>query len=499
MSKKQKLCEDLKIYTKDESLEDCRTIWFWPVVKSVTIKVPNCELLHDVTLVDLPGSGDWNKTRNEMWKKMVNSCRIVWVVTGVNRAASEKETWEILESACKNLGHGGECSKILFICNKLDDEIRKKKMSVVECKEKVKKAISLKIENHAEFKKHFSNDCFQVFTVSAEEHFKKEHLTPDENEIKQLQDFIRARHSQQERASRYVSEAYGILALMKGASAHKFQDQHIEQLRQILSKRVEDGLGDIERIINDGYSDFDQSLTLGIQNAQEQCERKIKSIITDNKQNQSYHKTLKSIVEKNGIHKPRNENEINLNTALSSFLTDCINDKFRIIFPNDPKSGSVWETIDDFSLNTQELHKDYKQFELALKFLEQEGKKIKRNLCEGIRERKKSIYNCLTETVQREMEPCYDEAKQLRGKDSLQKMRETIMRHIREKKSTMFVQAKDELLGKLRELKNFVKSDFKEKLLEVINLSLSHDEELPDISEEFSTVEEQYLCLAMDL
>lgn len=43
--------------------------WYWPLVKCVTIKIPDChELLEHITLVDLPGTGDCNKIRDEIWK-----------------------------------------------------------------------------------------------------------------------------------------------------------------------------------------------------------------------------------------------------------------------------------------------------------------------------------------------------------------------------------------------------------------------------------------------
>lgn len=45
--------------------------WYWPLVKCVTIKIPDChELLEHITLVDLPGTGDCNKIRDEMWKSV---------------------------------------------------------------------------------------------------------------------------------------------------------------------------------------------------------------------------------------------------------------------------------------------------------------------------------------------------------------------------------------------------------------------------------------------
>ncbi|XP_068575163.1 nuclear GTPase SLIP-GC-like, partial [Cebidichthys violaceus] len=98
--------------------------WYWPLVKCVTIRVPNNDLLKHVTLVDLPGNGDRNKSRDEMWKTLVGSCSTVWIVTDRNQAASEPEAWEILESASSFMGNGGQCQHIHFICTK-SDEIRK--------------------------------------------------------------------------------------------------------------------------------------------------------------------------------------------------------------------------------------------------------------------------------------------------------------------------------------------------------------------------------------
>uniref|UniRef100_A0AAZ1X6I0 Reverse transcriptase domain-containing protein n=1 Tax=Oreochromis aureus TaxID=47969 RepID=A0AAZ1X6I0_OREAU len=94
--------------------------WFWPLVKCVTVRVPNNPFLQHVTLVDLPGNGDRNKSRDQMWKGIVGDCSTVWIVTEINRAASEKEAWEILESVSSLIGNSGECQQIHFICTKSD-------------------------------------------------------------------------------------------------------------------------------------------------------------------------------------------------------------------------------------------------------------------------------------------------------------------------------------------------------------------------------------------
>ena len=48
---------------------------YWPVVKTVRIKVPDHKgLLQNIVLVDLPGNGDCNQTRDEMWKSVSAHC-----------------------------------------------------------------------------------------------------------------------------------------------------------------------------------------------------------------------------------------------------------------------------------------------------------------------------------------------------------------------------------------------------------------------------------------
>lgn len=69
-------------YTRREEEDDAtgKGGWYWPLVNCVTIRVPNDKLLQHVTLVDLPGNGDCNKGRDEMWKKVINLFKLLFVV-----------------------------------------------------------------------------------------------------------------------------------------------------------------------------------------------------------------------------------------------------------------------------------------------------------------------------------------------------------------------------------------------------------------------------------
>lgn len=48
----------------------------WPLIKQVEVTLPKSELIPEgVVLVDIPGTGDFNSKRDEMWKKVI-LCRL---------------------------------------------------------------------------------------------------------------------------------------------------------------------------------------------------------------------------------------------------------------------------------------------------------------------------------------------------------------------------------------------------------------------------------------
>ncbi|KAL4593641.1 nuclear GTPase SLIP-GC-like [Arapaima gigas] len=103
---------------------------YWPLVKCVTISLPRSPALLDrIVLVDLPGTGDANKQRDEMWKECLSRCASVWIVSDINRALSDKEAQKIFDESLRTTAGAGECHNITFVCTKTDDidpkEIRK--------------------------------------------------------------------------------------------------------------------------------------------------------------------------------------------------------------------------------------------------------------------------------------------------------------------------------------------------------------------------------------
>ena len=68
---------------------------------------------------------------------MLRECTAVWVVSNINRAASDKAAWEILKSSMTDMVQGGACTRIIFICTKTDDMDPKTYMRSLKSKKSV--------------------------------------------------------------------------------------------------------------------------------------------------------------------------------------------------------------------------------------------------------------------------------------------------------------------------------------------------------------------------
>ncbi|XP_051814153.1 nuclear GTPase SLIP-GC-like, partial [Acanthochromis polyacanthus] len=468
---------------------------YWPLVKCVTIKVPHNDLLQHVTLVDLPGSGDRNKSRDEMWKGIVRDCSTVWIVAEIKRATSDKEPWEILENTCSLMGNG-QCQRIHFICTMSDfigdsdddskDDVRD---HIVERNEEVKEEVKEEFDSLNQVKKHVSD--FQVFTVSSKEFLKKKHLDPEDTEIPKLQEFLKLLSDNQRDTLNYVSGAYGILSLMEGAKSKKGAEKKADVCEE-LEKNLKHQLGRVQKAVEDAHKAFKTRLTEGVERSKSSCEKTMNSFLYPPKTGSVFHRTLNSVVQKDGVHKTKNEQQINLNATLASWLTDSIDEEFRKTFPNEDNSGSFNGAIRSFSLVTKRLMKENQILELQLMFLKTEEDIIKTKLNKIIRDHKKKIYSSLTDTIKENMLDCYKKAAAFSGKDTPANMRMTIERHLRDSKDTMFEEAKAAMLKKMKDLKTRILETL-QTLEKSIEISMKTDDSFtPDVAAELEEVKKYY-------
>ncbi|XP_053298914.1 nuclear GTPase SLIP-GC isoform X2 [Pleuronectes platessa] len=468
---------------------------YWPLVECVTVRLPNKDLLQHVTLVDIPGNGDRNKGRDNMWKKMVGSCSTVWILAEINRAASEKEAWEILQNANSLMGNGGECQRIHFICTKSDDvgvqSVADVRDLVLKRNQEAKRKVSAEFQKeYPQYSKQFS---FEVFTVSGKEFHNSVHLQPDDTEIPKLQDVLQSLNNNHTEALNYVSGACGILSLIQGTRCRGVADSKIRACRD-LQEKMQHQLEVLQKAIDEIYRTFERCLTEGVKESQDSCEGQMHSMLHPRgEKGGAFYKRLQFAVMNNGVFKAKNGRKKNINMTLSSELTGSIDEEFRMTFPNEDKSGPFKGAIDSFSLDTEGMINTYKDVHLQLRFLKTEEDKLKTKLKKIIREDKKTIYSSLTETIEENMQKCYTDAAVIKGVGSLEKMRSTINDHVHDKKDTMFKMAKDNMLELLNELRGKILKKLKETLKESIQLSLGTDDcSFPDVSGELAMVETFY-------
>ncbi|XP_075939151.1 nuclear GTPase SLIP-GC-like isoform X2 [Anarhichas minor] len=499
----EELSAELVRYTrsnlKDGEGKDIKR-WYWPLVKCVTIKVPNNDLLKHVTLVDLPGNGDRNKSRNEMWKKLVGSCSTVWIVTEMNRAASEREAWEILESASSFMGNAGQCQHIHFICTKSDVTKPKDHSAagaralILKTNDQAKKEVREEFSKLKKVKKHFSDQSLKVFTVSSHEFLQKTYLDPDDTEIPKLQKTLQDLNDCHSETLNYVSGAHGILSLIQGASRRGGDDMKTDMYK-VLQQKMRNELDKVRKPMKTTYRAFEKCLSEGVKKSKSSCENILESVIDPDTSGSGFHGTLKCIVEHDGIHKTTKGEKINLNMKLSSCLTESIDEEFKKTFPNEEKCGPFNGVLNSFLLDTKMMKEktEFKDVELQLIFLNTEEEQIKTKLNKIIRERKKTIYSSLTTTIETNMQKCYDEAKQMNGTGMLNNMRDTIRKHVLDPKNVMFQEAKADMLKQLRDLMNDILKDLENTMQKSIELSLKTDGvSIPDVTSELLKVNKHY-------
>ncbi|XP_035382683.1 nuclear GTPase SLIP-GC-like isoform X1 [Electrophorus electricus] len=479
---------------------------YWPIVASVTIMVPNCkDFLEHVVLVDLPGTGDCNKTRDEMWKSKLRDCSAVWIVSEIERAASDKSAWDILKNIT-DMAQGGECRSISFICTKTDlisttymrsvklkdkdleitckDTQYKRKAACIlyrnkEAKEEVKKSFDAQ---HI-IKKYFNCDdgFLSIFTVSSEEFISDTPiLEKEQTEIPKLQDLLKGYNNSQinEMGNQYVLGARGILYLIQG-SRDTSQDMNAQkcQLYQLLEKNLHRALEDLQGHHNHVLDFLEELLSAGTKESEQECIKTATNVIKPlDRDNRGFHKILTALCKNNGYHRSR-KGEFDLNNILATHMYNNIDNFFNSLFLS---HGNVFEkslqaNIDKFTIITKDMMTEYNHSPMlnhVLNFLKIEENKVKSDIIRDLRQRKKKIYTSLQVSIKETMLPCYNQAAHLKGIGSMLKQQKVLLSYIENSKTEMFHKAKKHMLELLELAKNFHKDELKKNLKTAMKYSL---------------------------
>lgn len=499
----------------------------WPLIKHVEVTLSKSELIPEgVVLVDIPGTGDFNSKRDEMWKKTIDKCSVIWVISDIERVSGGRAHEDLLNESIKACQRGF-CRDVALVVTKADklhlpEYLRERKMgkqaiqsqreAVLERNEMIKLQRNrilkekLKRKLPADSKALGASDL--VYTVSALEFWQQALLTEEETEIPKLREYIRKRLLDKKRrmVTKYVTEAFGLLLLTDSFNCPENppnEHLHMGGLRRFVEEQVQL----LETAVNQCFAHIAQPLHEGVRNARTSYRRILRACLVRSRGNQGFHQTLKAVCLKNGIYASRTLPRIDLNEAITQPIYDQIDPVFGGIFrAGTPTGSALMPHIDAFKHSLQEkmmeigIRNGWKYDNYKKSFLIQEISAILGGLEGYILRKKRRIYESLTTSVQNDLKPCYEEAAQISGKKACEKMKDVIRRGVdRQVAEGMFERAQERMQHQFQQLKHGITEKVKGSIATMLTLASPQGDglykELADVRAEYKEMEKLHRSL----
>ncbi|XP_033085281.1 nuclear GTPase SLIP-GC isoform X2 [Trachypithecus francoisi] len=499
----------------------------WPLIKHVEVTLPKSDLIPEgVVLVDIPGTGDFNSKRDEMWKKTIDKCSVIWVISDIERVSGGRAHEDLLNESIKACQRGF-CRDVALVVTKTDklhlpeylrerkagnQAIQSQREAVLERNEMIKLQRTrilkekLKRKLPADFKVLEASDL--VYTVSAQEYWQQALLTEEETEIPKLREYVRKRLLDKKRrtVTKYVTEAFGLLLLTDSlSSTQNLPNEHLHM--SVLRRFAEEKVELLEKAIGQCFTCMEQPLQEGVRTARTSYRCILRACLVRSKGNQGFHQTLKAVCLKNGIYASRTLARIDLNEALTQPIYDQIDPVFGSIFRTGKPTGSaLMPHIDAFKHSLQEkmieigIRSGWKYDSCKNNFLIQEISAILGGLEDHILRRKRRVYESLTASVQSDLKLCYEEAAQITGKKACERMKDAIRRGVdRQVAEGMFERAQERMQHQFQQLKTGILEKVKGSIATMLTLASSQGDglykELADVGSEYKEMEKLHRSL----
>ncbi|KAM9675395.1 nuclear GTPase SLIP-GC isoform 6-T12 [Dama dama] len=421
----------------------------WPLIKLVEVTLPKSELIPEgVVLVDIPGTGDFNSKRDEMWKKTIDKCSVIWVISDIERISGGRAHEDLLNESMKACQRGF-CRDLALVVTKTD---------------------KLHLPEYLRERK-VGNQAIQSQREAVLE--RNEMIKLQRNKI--LKDKLKNEHL------------------------------HMSGLRRFVEEKIQL----LEKAIDHCFAHIAQPLQEGIWNARSSYRRILGACLVRSRGNQGFHQTLKAVCLKNGICASRTFARIDLNEALTQPIYEQIDPVFGCIFSRSgkPTDGSALiPHIDAFKLSLQEkmteigIRNGWKYDSYKKSFLIQEISAILGGLEGHILRKKRKIYESLTTSVQNDLKPCYEEAAQITGKKACERMKDVLRRGVdRQVAEGMFERAQERMQHQFQQLKNGITEKVKGSIATMLTLASSPGDglykELADVKSEYKEMEKLHRSL----
>ncbi|XP_025778089.1 nuclear GTPase SLIP-GC [Puma concolor] len=515
-----KLDPYIRTHRRDLDGESAET-QIWPLIKHVEVTLPKSEMIPEgVVLVDIPGTGDFNSKRDEMWKKTIDKCSVIWLISDIERVSGGRAHEDLLNESIKACQRGF-CRDVALVVTKTDklhllEYLRERKVgnqaiqsqreAVLERNEVIKLQRNgilkekLKRRLPADSKVLEASDL--VYTVSAQEYWQQALLTEEETEIPKLRGYIRKRLLDKKRrmVTKYVTEAFGLLLLTDSFNCMENLPNeflHMSGLRRFVEEKIQL----LEKVIDQCFAHIKEPLQEGVRNAKASYRRILGTCLVRSRGNQGFHQTLKAVCLKNGIYASRTLARIDLNEAITQPIYDQIDPVFGGIFrAGKPTGSALLPHVEAFKHSLQEkmmeigIRSGWKYDSYKKSFLIQEISAILGGLEDYILRKKRRIYESLTTSVQSDLKPCYEEAAQIAGKKACERMKDVIRRGVdRQVAEGMFERAEERMQHQFQQLKNGITEKVKGSIATMLTLASSQGDglykELADVKSEYKEME----------
>ncbi|NXD12172.1 SLIP GTPase, partial [Nothocercus nigrocapillus] len=480
--KAEELSEELDPYIRnqgndeEDQMEDgssnmrerTQKMQLWPLIKHVEVILPMSNLIPEgVVFVDIPGTGDSNKDRDEMWKKSILECSSIWIIAGVERVLGAKTQEIMLREAIKAC-QAGNCSDITFVVTKTDnlsvEEYLSKHDAILEQNKNLKNSKDKSIRLRMQKNLHSSAEVLQkpnlVYTVSAREYWKSDTtktLNKEETEISMLQDHVRKLrlNMMKNQLRNYMHEIHVVFCLLDVCRyMHVERPFPLDSLDEYVKLKIQ-GLGTAAGHI---FDQINLHLNNGVESARKLYKKKMEKLFNQGQNSRGFHRTLKALCMRKGELVSRVFERLDLNDALAQPVYEHIDAPFEIIFrKQQPMKESLQLAMDNFSTEIKDKFKSFgesiKLENSRLNFLLQETDNIMKGLEGKILRNKKSIYESYVLEIKSSLSPYYDEAARIRGRQASQKIIKRLYEAVEEKvANNMFEGARNRMKSQFQEL-----------------------------------------------
>ncbi|CAM4529043.1 unnamed protein product [Lepidochelys olivacea] len=513
-------CQSDKDEEEPAQEEEKAKMRLWPLIKYVEVTIPKSDMIPEgVVFMDIPGTGDYNSKRDEMWKESINKCSVIWVISDIERVVGDK-VHEVLLTESIKAYQGGMCSDIALVVTKSDKlylkeylRERKEKHKPIETKHdailernasvKRKKSNSMKtkLKKILPSDSEILNKADLVYTVSAKEYWKENYITKEETEIPKLREYVRNIYLKEKKKLLvdYVTKALSIVLLAENFNSTQDMVDHYQQSG--LEGFVEDKIKALKKEIEQCFAQLEQPLNEGMKQAKLSHQKAFSQLLTRDTGYRGFHKTLKAVCQKNGVYASRVFARIDLNVTLAQPIYDKINPKFANIFRIQKGTrASLKPCLDMFKDSVQEKIREVGKKSpvtsdhCKLNFFIEETNVILRTLEREILKKKMAVYESLPLSIQSDLKPYYEEAAKIHGPQSCQRMQNTLKESIEKKAAGgMFEMAKEKMNMQLQELKDSIVTKLQTDISTMLKLGLSHweklTEKLSDLQDEYQEIE----------